>query len=133
MEIRVRNKKINQMFDKKDVQVEVRFEDMPRLLGEIYDILSELKGGVNPGAGNSPDKDSWLNLTEFCNYHPGKPAKSTVYQWISKGLVPVNKRGKRLYFLKSQVDEWLIGGRCRDHIQADPSISELMWQPKSRR
>lgn len=57
------------------------------------------------------EPDRWFDLNEFCNYHPDKPSKPTVYGWVNAGTVPVHKGGKKLRFLKSQVDNWLMQGR----------------------
>ena len=34
-------------------------------------------------------------------------ALSTVHKWSSKGIVPGFKKGKRLYFSKKEIDQWL--------------------------
>lgn len=44
---------------------------------------------------------------EFCAYHPDHPAKQTIYDWVSSRKVPVYKDGKKLRFLKSEIDQWL--------------------------
>jgi excisionase family DNA binding protein len=53
----------------------------------------------------------WFDLVELCNYHPDKPKPATVYGWVFAGKIPVNKGGKKLRFLKSEIDEWLKQGR----------------------
>jgi len=58
-----------------------------------------------------PDPDRWLDLTALCNYHPDQPSKQTVYQWVNSGLIPVHKGGKKLRFLKSEIDTWLKQGK----------------------
>ena len=53
------------------------------------------------------ENDRWFDLNELCIYRPDKPAKSTVYGEVHKGIIPVHKRGKKLMFLKSEIDSWL--------------------------
>ncbi len=55
--------------------------------------------------------DRWFNLNELCIYHPDKPTKPTVYGWVNAGTIPVHKGGKKLRFLKSEIDNWLRQGR----------------------
>ena len=55
--------------------------------------------------------DRWLDLNELCRYHPDKPSKATVYGWVHEGSIPVHKGAKKLRFLKSEIDEWLMQGR----------------------
>ncbi|MBK7223176.1 MAG: helix-turn-helix domain-containing protein [Saprospiraceae bacterium] len=44
-------------------------------------------------------------------YHPDKPTKATVYSWVSAVQIPVHKGGKKLRFLKSEIDTWLKQGK----------------------
>lgn len=53
----------------------------------------------------SPDR--WMNLNELCEYMPDRPSKPTVYGWVHAGKVPVHKGGKKLRFLKSEIDNWM--------------------------
>jgi excisionase family DNA binding protein len=57
------------------------------------------------------DTERWMNLDEFCQYHPDKPSKPTVYGWVHAGIIPVHKGGKKLRFLKSDIDSFLLQGR----------------------
>jgi len=57
------------------------------------------------------ETDRWFDLNELCQYHPDKPTKPTVYGWVNAGTIPVHKGGKKLRFLKSEIDNWLKQGR----------------------
>ena len=57
------------------------------------------------------EADRWFDLNELCIYHPDKPSKPTVYFWVNAGTIPVHKGGKKLRFLKSEIDAWLLQGR----------------------
>jgi excisionase family DNA binding protein len=57
------------------------------------------------------ETDRWFDLNELCDYHPDKPCKPTVYGWVNAGTIPVHKGGKKLRFLKSEIDSWLKQGR----------------------
>ncbi len=67
-------------------------------------------------------KDEWFNLDQICKYLPDKPAKGTVYGWVSKRLIPYHKKGKSLSFLKSEIDQWLKEGL---HITAKQMAKEI--------
>lgn len=49
-----------------------------------------------------------MNVDELCDYLPAKPAKQTVYGWVCEKFIPYHKKGKRLQFMKSEIDEWLL-------------------------
>jgi excisionase family DNA binding protein len=64
-----------------------------------------------PKAEQPTETDRWFDLNELCIYHPDKPSKPTVYGWVHSGLIPVHKGGKKLRFLKSEIDNWIKQGR----------------------
>jgi len=64
-----------------------------------------------PQAEQPTEADRWFDLNELCIYHPDKPTKPTVYGWVNAGTIPVHKGGKKLRFLKSEIDNWLRQGR----------------------
>lgn len=51
--------------------------------------------------------DKWLSICDLIDYLPDKTARATIYGWVSQGLIPYHKYGKKLTFLKSEIDEWL--------------------------
>ncbi|WP_152269640.1 helix-turn-helix domain-containing protein [Agriterribacter humi] len=55
--------------------------------------------------------ECWFDLNELCDYLPDKPARATVYGWVHDGTIPCHKGGKKLRFLKSEIDAWLMQGR----------------------
>lgn len=66
-------------------------------------------------------EDQWFNLDEYCEYNPNKPKRSTVYGQVAEQKIPHHKRGKRIYFLKSEIDDWLKAGRKKttEEIKAE--------------
>lgn len=74
-------------------------------------IENSIKKVLNTQNEKPTETDRWFDLTELCQYHPDKPTKPTVYGWVNAGLIPVHKGGKKLRFLKSEIDNWLRKGR----------------------
>jgi excisionase family DNA binding protein len=78
-------------------------------------IENSIKKVLNNQQAEQPtETDRWLDLKELCIYHPDKPSKPTVYGWVNAGTVPVHKGGKKLRFLKSEIDSWLRQGKKKD-------------------
>jgi excisionase family DNA binding protein len=63
------------------------------------------------------ETDRWFDLKELCIYHPDKPSKPTVYGWVNAGTIPVHKGGKKLRFLKSEIDIFLKQGRKKTLLE----------------
>lgn len=87
-------------------------ETLPKAFTHLTNEVSEIKRLLLEKSNeNQTETDHWFDLTDFCNYHPDKPSKFTVYGWVNAGTIPVHKGGKKLRFLKSEIDIWLREGR----------------------
>jgi excisionase family DNA binding protein len=78
------------------------FELIDARLSNIETLLLDIKHSKK-----EIETDQWFNLNELCEYIPDKPSKPTVYGWVHAGTIPVHKGGKKLRFLKSEIDIWL--------------------------
>ena len=86
----------------------------------IYELKNQAK------ADKPAEADRWLNIFELCDYHPDRPSRNTVYGWVQAGSIPVHKGGKKLRFLKSEIDSWLLQGRKQ-------STAEIEAESKTER
>jgi len=89
-------------------ETDISFNDMPQALAYLISKVDKLETllSVQTTARVEPS-DRWFNLQELCEYLPDHPAKQTVYGWIGQHTVPYHKKGKKLQFLKSEIDAWL--------------------------
>ena len=103
------------------LQTEISFNDMPRALAYLIGKVERLESLLSATKSELPESDKWFNLQELCSYLPDKPARQTVYGWIGQKLIPYHKKGKKLQFLKSEIDAWLIGDKHKSvsELQAD--------------
>ena len=91
---------------------QITLETLPKAFMHLLDEVKELKTLLTQkNQEPQPNTEQWFDLKELCNYHPDKPRPATVYGWVFAGKIPVNKGGKKLRFLKSEIDEWLKQGR----------------------
>lgn len=51
-------------------------------------------------------------------------ATQTLYGFTSKREIPFIKRGKKLYFRKSELESWLMEGKKRSKFQIEKSLKE---------
>ena len=89
------------------------FNDMPQAVEFLIDrilSMSEQIGVISEQIGHAIP-DQWMTIDDLTKYLPDGPSAQTVYTWVGQKLVPYNKVGKRLYFLKSDIDNWLKDGR----------------------
>ncbi len=87
-------------------------ETLPKAFTHLTNEVSEIKRLLLEKSNEQPtETDRWFDLNELCIYHPDKPSKPTVYGWVNAGIIPVHKGGKKLRFLKSEIDIFLKQGR----------------------
>jgi excisionase family DNA binding protein len=77
--------------------------------------------------------DQWFDLTELCQYIPDKPSKATVYGWVNAGTIPNHKGGKKLRFLKSEIDNWMKQGRRKTLSEIAGETEQYLTKKKGGR
>lgn len=80
--------------------------------------------------GNSNTDDQWFNIeqaSEFIGL-----AVQTIYQKVSGLEIPFHKRGKKLWFLKSELDQWLKEGRQRTRKEIEDDIEKGTFSIKKK-
>lgn len=58
-----------------------------------------------------PEPDRWFDLNQLVEYDPEQRTKATFYGYIHRREIPFHKRGKKLTFLQSEINDWLKQGR----------------------
>jgi len=85
----------------------ITFNDIPEAMNYLITKMNDLEEMIRTSAFQQPDQNDWFNLEELCDYLPDRPAKQTVYSWVNQKKIPYHKKGKKLQFLKCEIDEWL--------------------------
>ncbi len=95
------------------------FQILDARLSNIETLLLDIKHRPQAPATTDGNGKTIFDIDEFCEYTG--LSKQTVYKKTGKGLIPHSKRGKRLFFDKSKVDEWLLENAVRplSEIAAD--------------
>lgn len=89
-------------------ETDISFNDMPKALAYLIGKVDKLETLLSTQATAKVEPaDRWFNLQELCEYLPDRPARQTVYGWIGQHAIPYHKKGKKLQFLKSEIDAWL--------------------------
>lgn len=112
----------------------ITFEDMPKAMSWMMDKLNELDSKID-GLNNSPQtapSEIWMNLKELREYLPSHPAEQTVYGWTSCHQIPFHKKGKRIMFLKSEIDDWLHDGKMKSQKELEYEAEKFI-KPKRKR
>lgn len=95
-------------------------------LSNIETLLLDIKHSPR----EQPDNGELLTITqagEIINL-----TVPTIYSLVSKKLIPHNKKGKRLYFLKSELLDWIKSGRKKTIAESQANPESHLRTPKRR-
>lgn len=98
------------------------FDQLPAAIFLLLEKVSNLEVQLKNFMGLQPEVDRWFDVIELCNYHPDKPAKPTVYAYVQNRTIPFHKKGKKLFFLKSEIDAWLKLSRRRTSTEISAEV-----------
>ena len=89
----------------------ITFENLPAAVSLLLKEVNSIKLALQSGAPEPPDQPMTVQQTAdfFGN------AKSTIYGMISRGELPYLKRGKKVYFQKTDLLNYLKAGRRKSY------------------
>ena len=106
--------------------MEITLEKLPQAVFELRETVNNIERLLLQKSNEQPVVDCWFDLTELCNYLPDKPVKATAYGWVHHSLIPYHKRAKKLFFLKSEIDQWLKAGRKKTLAETEAEAREYV-------
>jgi excisionase family DNA binding protein len=98
------------------------FEQLPQAVGQLYDKLPHIEQLLLEKSQPQPELDEQMTVGQAASFL--NLSVSTVYGKVCRAEIPVNKRGKRLYFYKSELAAWIREGRrkTRDEIRREVEL-----------
>lgn len=115
-------------------EMNLKFEDLPKAVSWMMSKLTELDLKIDSitSTQKTEPSEKWLNLKELCDYLPSHPAEQTVYGWTSCQQIPFHKKGKRIMFLKSEIDDWLHGGKIKSNKELEEEAIRYVHARRNR-
>ena len=89
------------------------YSDVPQALAYLIQKVEKMENLLESRqpAPKADSTNKWMDIRELKEYLPDHPAPTTVYGWVRQNLIPYYKKGKKLSFKKSEIDEWMNSGR----------------------
>lgn len=112
------------------LQQPISHNDVPQALAYLINKVEKLEALLSTSKPEQTDSDKWFNIQELCIYLPDKPARQTVYGWIGQKLIPYHKKGKKLQFLKSEIDTWLIEDKHKSVAELQAEAEQFVNNKK---
>jgi len=91
------------------------FDKMPEVIRQLYEKVERIEALLEKFSPTVDELDRPLSIEEAASYL--KITVAALYSMTSRRLVPFNKPGKRLYFLKSDLDAWINQSKNRTNDQ----------------
>jgi len=73
------------------------------------------------------NQDRWFDLNKLIEYDPEKRTKPTFYRYVHNRTIPFHKKGRKLIFLKSEIDDWLKAGRVKTGSEIKNEIDNITF------
>lgn len=111
----------------------ITFDQLPAYvvdLGRKVDDLTTLLQLHSVQSQSIPDR--WFSIEELSEYLPGHPAITTLYGKVQRREIPFSRKGKRLAFRQSDIDQWLQSGRVMTSTELDISANQYLSTHKKK-
>jgi excisionase family DNA binding protein len=101
-------------------------------LSLIENLLYEIKHPSRiDGQSNPVPTRRTMNVDEFCEFTG--LSKQTVYKLTSASQVPFAKRGKRIWFDREEVENWLLSNQRATRSESERQVNEHVLKSAQRR
>lgn len=106
------------------------FNDLPQVVAQLAGEISTLKNLIEEirHTNQHPEPDELMTIKqagEFLHL-----TVQTLYNKVSKNEIPFMKRGKRLYFSKDELTEYLKKGSNKMQSDIDREVNEFLSKKK---
>lgn len=85
------------------------FDQLPEAVSQLYEKLEGIEKLLQEKIVKNNKKDDMMTISGAAKFL--KLSIATIYSKVCKREIPVNKQGKRLYFYKSELVNWIKSGR----------------------
>lgn len=89
---------------------QITWDSIPKAMASLFDEVKQIKSLILESS-TGQHGDQLLTIQETSEFLHVQ--KQTLYSYVSKGLIPFNKRGGRLWFSKNDLIQWIKEGNKR--------------------
>ncbi|SHN14020.1 helix-turn-helix domain-containing protein [Flavobacterium xinjiangense] len=97
------------------------FDDLPNIIGKLFVKLDKIEKLLKARKIIDADKNEEL-LTIEGAAELLKLSVATIYTKVCKNEIPVNKQGKRLYFYRAELLDWIKSGRIKTNAEIQHEV-----------
>jgi excisionase family DNA binding protein len=105
------------------------FERLPQAVSELDQKVDRIERMLLLLVPQS-QPEQLLNITQAAEHI--NLAVPTLYSLVSRKELPFNKKGKRLYFLKSELTDWIRSGRRKTIAESQANAESHLRTPNQK-
>jgi len=106
------------------------FEQLPRAVSELHEKLDNIQDLLMESRQSVPQIVELMTISqaaEFLNL-----SVQTLYGKVCHREIPVSKKGKRLYFYKSELEDWIKSGKKSTLAEIRQQLPGVVTSAKRR-
>lgn len=98
------------------------FDQIPIMMNKLHDKLEHLEKLILRIPNSGEDRDEILNIEQASKLL--NLSVSTIYSKVCRKEIPVNKQGKRIYFYRHELMQWIKSGRVKTFSEIRSDIEK---------
>ena len=102
----------------------ITFDQLPQAVTRLHEKLDHIEQLLRDTNNYSNETDELLTIAQAAKFL--NLSTPTIYSKVSRNEIPVNKQGKRLYFYKSELAEWIKSGRKKTLTEIKQEADEYL-------
>jgi excisionase family DNA binding protein len=102
----------------------ITFDQLPEAVSKLHEKLNIIEQLLREAGNHDSDIDELLTISQAAKFL--SLSTPTLYSKVSRKEIPVNKQGKRLYFYKSELAEWIKAGRKKTYSEIEREAQQYV-------
>lgn len=103
---------------------------MPQAVSKLHEKLNSIEQLLLDKHEQAPQQDELLSISQAAKFL--NLSVPTLYSKVSRKEIPVNKQGKRLYFYKAELAEWIRAGRKKTAAELQQEATGYLAKRKRK-
>jgi len=110
---------------------EINYNNLPEAVTQLFNKLDNIEKLLNSQSANQSEGDQLLTIQEAGELI--KLSVPTIYGYVSRSEIPFSKKGKRLYFSKKELFDWVQQGRKQTLAEIDKETNTYLKKGRSKK
>ena len=98
------------------------FDQIPIMMNKLHDKLEHLEKLILRISTTEENKNELLNVDQASKLL--NLSVATIYSKVCRKEIPVNKKGKRIYFYRHELMKWIKSGRVKTYTEMKNDIEK---------